>query len=76
MKNSWHNTSFKRQPRKMIKHTQTIGQQKLTSCLSVFDNFVGLALKGLIQNVKQTYFAYSGQVFNPITKEAIAMQIN
>ena len=69
-------TSFKRQPRKMVKHTQIIGQQKPTSCLSVFDNFVGLTLKGLIKNVKQTYFAYSRQVFHPITKQAIAMQIN
>ena len=29
----------------MIKHTQTI--RRLTNCLSVFDHFVGLALKGL-----------------------------
>ena len=32
----------------MIKHTQTIGRQKPANCLSVFDHFVGLALKGLI----------------------------
>ena len=31
----------------MVKHTQTIRQQKPTNCLSVFDHFVGLALKGL-----------------------------
>ena len=31
----------------MVKHTQTICWQKLTNCLSVFDDFVGLALKGL-----------------------------
>ena len=31
----------------MVKHTQTIRRQKLTNCLSVFDHFVGLALKGL-----------------------------
>ena len=30
----------------MVKHTQT--QQKLTNYLSVFDHFLGLALKGLI----------------------------
>ena len=32
----------------MIKHTQTIRRQKATNCLSVFDHFVKLALKGLI----------------------------
>ena len=31
----------------MLKHTQTIRPQKPTNCLSVFDYFVGLALKGL-----------------------------
>ena len=39
---------FKRQPHKMVKRTQTICRKKPTSCLSVFDHFVGLALKGLI----------------------------
>ena len=34
-------------PHKMIKHTQTIRCQQLSNCLSVFDHFVGLALKGL-----------------------------
>ena len=31
----------------MVKQTQTIRQQKPTNCLSVFDHFVVLALKGL-----------------------------
>ena len=31
----------------MIKHTQTIRRLLLTNCLSVFDHFVGLALKEL-----------------------------
>ena len=31
----------------MFKHTQTFPRQKLTNCLGVFDNFVGLALQGL-----------------------------
>ena len=31
----------------MAKHTQTICQQFATICLSVFDHFVGLVLKGL-----------------------------
>ena len=48
---------FKRQPHKMVKHTHRqntsakhIGKthrQKPTNCLSVFDHFVGLALKSL-----------------------------
>ena len=38
---------FKLQPYKMVKHSQTIRSQKPTYYLSVFDNFVGLALKGL-----------------------------
>ena len=31
----------------MVKHTQTIRGQKPTNCLSMFDHFVELALKGL-----------------------------
>ena len=31
----------------MVKRTQTIHRQKLTNYLSVFNHFVGLALKGL-----------------------------
>ena len=32
----------------MVKHTHTIRRQKPTNCLSLFDHFVELALKGLI----------------------------
>ena len=32
---------------KMLKHTKTIRRLLPTNCLSVFDHFVGLALKGL-----------------------------
>ena len=38
---------FKRQPHKMGKQTQTISRQHPKNGLSVFDHFVGLALKGL-----------------------------
>ena len=31
----------------MVKHTETIRQQKLTNCLRVFDHLLGLARKGL-----------------------------
>ena len=52
----------------MVKYTQTIRRLLSTSCLSVFDHFVGLALKGLfdflydilrdlhsLKNVKNTH---------------------
>ena len=32
----------------MVKHTQTIRRLLPTNCLSVFDHFVGLLLKGLM----------------------------
>ena len=35
------------EPHKLIKHTQAIRRLLSTNCLSVFDYFVGLALKGL-----------------------------
>ena len=38
---------FKRQPHKMVKHTQAICRQQPTNFMSVFDHFAGLALKGL-----------------------------
>ena len=38
---------FMRQPHKIVKYTQTIRRLLPTNCLSVFDHFVGLALKGL-----------------------------
>ena len=42
--------TFKRQPHKMVKHTQTIRRKQPTNlnCLSVFDHFVELTLKRLI----------------------------
>ena len=33
----------------MVKHTQTVRRQKPTNCLSVFDHFVRLALKELME---------------------------
>ena len=39
--------AFKRQPHKMVKHTQKICRQRPSNCLSVFDHFLGLALSGL-----------------------------
>ena len=37
---------FKRHLHKMVKHTQTIHRQKPMKCLSVFDHFMRLSLKG------------------------------
>ena len=39
--------TFKRQSNKMVKHIQTIRRQQPTNCLSVFDDFARLTLKGL-----------------------------
>ena len=36
----------------MVKHTQTIRRKLTTNCLSVFDHFVGLAVKGLNESVE------------------------
>ena len=42
---------IKCQSHKIVKHTQTIHWQQPTSCSSVLDNLVGLALKGLMTQV-------------------------
>ena len=47
------NLILKRQSHKMVKPTQTNLRQQPTNCLSVFDHFVELALKGL----KRLYFS-------------------
>ena len=48
----------------MVKHTQTIRQQNPVNCVSVFDHFVWLALKGLnspasikLSNLDKSWFA-------------------
>ena len=43
--------TFKRQPNKMVKHTQLICRLLPTNCLSVFEHFVGLVFKGLNSNI-------------------------
>ena len=42
----------------MVKHIQTIRRQQPTNCLSVFDHFVGLALKGLNPSYANLPFLY------------------
>ena len=40
----------------MVKHTETIHWQKSKNCLSVFDQFVGLAFKYLTLMDYENYF--------------------
>ena len=47
----------------MVRHTQTIRRQEPTNCLSVFDQFMGLALKGL-KDVFSTLSNIYGVIFN------------
>ena len=44
-------TTFKPQPYKMVKHTQTIRRLLPANCLNVFDHFVGLGVKVLIASL-------------------------
>ena len=46
-RDQWYRYPFKRQPHKIVRHTQRIRRHQATNFLSVFDHFVGLALKGL-----------------------------
>ena len=43
-------------PKNLIKHTQTIRRQQLTNCVSVFDHFLRLVLKGLGWNISSRHF--------------------
>ena len=55
----------------MVKHTQTIHRHQPTNCLSVFDHFVNLALKG-VSNIESSrillscFFCFARSfIFNP-----------
>ena len=37
----------------MVKHTETIRRQFAENCLSLFDHFLGLALKELMQDLRE-----------------------
>ena len=52
-------------PTKWSQHIQTICQQQPMNCLSVFDHFVGLALKVLINslNINRYYWLWNGRLF-------------
>ena len=49
----------------MVKHTQTVRRQKPTNYLSVFDHFVGLALKGLKTHMPKNTARYPGKILQP-----------
>ena len=48
----------------MVKHTQTFRRQQSTNCLSVFDHFMGLGLKGL--RFTWQYLKHIASTFNAI----------
>ena len=52
--------TFKRQPSKIVKLKQFVDKLP-TNSLSVFDHFVGLALKGLTDQKKKNYLHMSGE---------------
>ena len=54
---------LKCQPHKMFKYTQTICRQQPTNCLSMFDHFVGLVLKGLLVSSGRFYFLLESKKF-------------
>ena len=50
----YQSLTIKRQPHKMVKHTQIIRRLLPTNCLSVFEHFVGSVLKWL-NNIMSVY---------------------
>ena len=54
----------------MVKHTQAIPRQKLTNCLTVFDHFLGLSLKGLTH-----YFEDINQLMYKTSKSFVYMLV-
>ena len=59
----------------MVKHTQTILRLLPTNCLSVFDHFVGLALKGLKKPWRSTanWSISMGNPLNPFLKDVCTL---
>ena len=59
----------------MVKQTQTIRRLLLTNCLSVFDHFVGLALKGLMDLLFQVVEIPVCMLFNKRWTKRTAIKI-
>ena len=60
---------YKHQPHKMVQHNQTIRQKQATNCLSVFDHFVGLTLKGLTVNAVINHLVTTGHFVTTCIKK-------
>ena len=53
----------------MVKHTQTIRRQKPMNYLNVFNNFLGLALKGLRYGESSFLISFRGSQYRPQENE-------
>ena len=53
---------FKREPHKMVKHTQTIRWLFPRTCLSVLDHFVDFALKGLKYSLLNSFTSQDREI--------------
>ena len=63
--------TFRRQPHKMIKHTQMIHPQEPTNCLSVFDHFMGIcAWKGKSETLKHVLSTKRSYILNKPVAES------
>ena len=61
--------NLKHQPHKIVKHTKTICWLLLTNCLSVFDHFVGLALKGLLTKENRVIDQYFESLMEEVYRQ-------
>ena len=59
--------TFKSQPHKIVKHTQTIRRKSGRIVLRVFDHFVGLVLKGLSLNTSRNHCQRLSSPQSPLT---------
>ena len=57
----------------MVKHTQTIRRQEPRNCLSVFDHFAGMTLKGLTQISDENWSIFDFPSFYPLPYMFIAL---
>ena len=60
----------------MVKHTQTIRWQEPKNCLSMFDHFMGLALKGLTLIFLATLTISDPQLLQNIFKKLELFSLN
>ena len=60
----------------MVKHTQTIRWQEPKNCLSMFDHFMGLALKGLTLIFLATLTISDPQLLQNIFKKLELLSLN